>query len=375
MSVYADNNSTTPVHPFVLHELCTNLARVYGNPSTSYPTGLEARAMIDDARDECRDLFKSPHVIFCSSASEANNLVIRSIVGTAGKCVPEKPHVLMSSIEHPSVYNTVQSLAEQDMCEYDTIPVDSNGIVNISKIPPLLRATTVLACIIRSNNETGVVQDIQAIASVLHDGIHLHVDATQCIGKVPFALEGDTAVVSAHKFRGPKGVAALLVKNLDSIHPICTGGKQEMGLRAGTESAPMIRALATAARISVSNTPPVIDEDGTTTLESLRDSIEGVLESLGCTIHCRNVPRIPNTISAMLPPMFSGRRVMDELIRRNICVNQGSACSKGGPSGTLRAMNLTPDEEARTIRISLGTQNTHDDVRIIIDTFTAILGR
>ena len=377
--VYADNNSTTPIHPRVLEQLGADLATLYGNPSTSYRPGAHAKSVIDESRAKCCSMFQSPNTIFVSSASEANNLVIRSIVGTAGKCISAKPHVILSSIEHPSVYNTVKSLTREGLCVHDVAPVTKQGVLIVNKLLDLVRDTTVLVCVIRSNNETGVVQDMASIAAALNRvrnrqiPIHLHTDATQCIGKVPFILEGDTAVISAHKFRGPKGIAAVLVKHLDSIHPICTGGGQELGLRAGTESAPMIRALTNAAEIAIRNVPPVIDEDNTTTLESLRDEIEDVLEELGCQINSRDVYRLPNTCSAIMPPGASGKKVMDLLSSVDICVNVGSACSEAGKSGTLRSMGRTKDEESRALRISLGTQNTHANVKRIIRAIRDIL--
>lgn len=360
--VYLDNNSTTPIHPHVLNELRYDLEVLYGNPSTSYSIGRIAHDVIEHARARCCELLHTPHMVFVSSASEANNTVIRGIVSVN----PGTPHVIMSAIEHPSVYNTVFTLADQGRCTYDVVRVDPQGLLDLEELRSMINRDTVLVCIIRSNNETGVIQDDTSIAEICRErNVHLHMDATQCVGKIPFSLNSDTAVVSAHKFRGPKGIAALLFKTSGSIHPMCTGGKQEHGLRAGTESAAMVRAFMNAVEIAVANTPPVID-DGSKSIESLRDTIENQLETMGCTINSRDVPRLPNTCSAILPHGHSGKGLMKFLNERGIFVNVGSACAQGGASGTLRAMGRSTEEESRTVRISLGTQNTLNDAERLL---------
>lgn len=358
--MYFDNNSTTAIDPRVLSRLRDDL-ELYANPSTSYRIGREARALIDEARSACKSMLGAPYMVFVSSASEANNLVIRGRLAAGD-------HVLMSAIEHPSVYNTVRSLHELHQCTFDVVPVDGDGLLDLRALKWLLerRPDTRIVCVIRSNNETGVIQKMTDIRDLCHSyGVHLHVDATQCIGKIPFEMEGDTAVVSAHKFRGPKGIAALLFRNHDSIRPMCTGGKQEFGLRAGTESVAMIRAFEAALRIAIA-----VD---TTSMQNLRDDIEDAMETLGCTINSRDVPRLPNTISAILPRHVDGRALMAYLDERNIYVNVGSACAQGGASGTLRGMGLTPQEEARTIRISLGPSNTTVEATTLVESIAEFI--
>jgi cysteine desulfurase len=365
MHVYVDNNSTTPIHPDVVRELCTNLKTVYANPSASYGIARAARTSINADREECRRLFQAPHVVFVSSASEGNNLVIRGIV-----CSRRNPHVLLTAIEHPSVYKTVRALTKDGLCTHTVIPVDANGLIDPNDIRRLATPSTVLVCVIRSNNETGVIQDADAIAAVCASlNIHLHMDATQCVGKIPFRLEGNTAVVAAHKFRGPKAIAAVVFRNEACVNrPMCTGGGQEFGLRAGTESAALIRAFTHAARLAVQNTPPHLDAHPGVTVEALRDEIEQALEDMGFTINSRDVPRLPNTCSATMP---KGHKTAEDLIlwldERGICANGGSACSKGKGSSTLRGMGRSASAEMRTLRVSLGTQNTRDEAAYLID--------
>lgn len=357
--IYMDCNSTTPVHRKVMEVFIDDVADYYGNPSASHRAGRRSRRAIDEERVRCKEIFRCPNLIFVASASEGNNLVIRSRV-----CMFKDPHIVMSAIEHPSVYNTVKAMK----CPYDVVPVSPEGLLDLRALENAIRPNTILVCIIRSNNETGVIQNTNAIQRICEErSVHLHIDATQCVGKIPYRFNSDTAVVSAHKFGGLKGIAAVLIKSEESIGPICTGGKQEMGLRAGTESAPMIRSFGVALETCLQYTMGEV--------ESMRDIVEAFLEERDCHINSRDVPRLPNTISATLPEGFDGKTFMEELDREGICVSMGAACAKGGPSGTLRAMGLSESEERRTLRISLGTQNTRAEIDRLLSVLTKLFGR
>lgn len=357
--VYLDNNSTTPVHRNVMEAFIDDVVELYGNPSASHSAGRRARRAIDEERVRCKEIFGCPKMIFVSSASEGNNLVIRSRV-----CMFKDPHIVMSAIEHPSVYNTVKAMG----CPYDVVPVSAEGLLDLRALESAIRPNTILVCIIRSNNETGVIQDTRAIRRICEErSVHLHIDATQCVGKVPYRFNSDTAVVSAHKFGGLKGIAAVLMTSEECVRPICTGGKQEFGLRAGTESAAMIRSFGVALETSLQNTMGEV--------ESMRDLVEKFLEDKGCHTNSRDVPRLPNTLSSTLPKRFDGKTFMQELDREGICVSMGAACAQGGPSGTLRAMKLTEEEERRTLRISLGIQTTPAEIDRLLSVLTKLFGR
>lgn len=354
--IYLDNNSTTPVRKEVMRYFMEETEGLFGNASASHSVGQASHFAIEESRENSKILLGCPKLIFVSSASEGNNLVIRARVSMF-----KNAHVLMSAIEHPSVYNTVFALHAEKLCTYDVIPVDKQGRIKIHKVDGLIRRETVVVCVIRSNNETGVIQDDKAIAQICRRrGVHFHVDATQCVGKIPYRFNSDSAVISPHKFGGLKGVAAVLLKQSDSVKPLCTGGKQEFGLRAGTESAPLIRSFGRSLEMAVTDT------DNMSRIGRLRDKVERFLVSKKCIINSALAPRLPNTVSATLPVGFEGKTIMKDLDRRDICVSMGSACAKGGPSGTLRAMGLNEKQEARTLRVSLGYQTTDSEIDAFI---------
>lgn len=377
--IYLDNSATTPIDPAVLEAMLPFLSSQYGNPSSIHYYGQQARAAVDRARHQVADLINARpnEIIFTSGGTESNNLAIKGIVESSqllgGQIDGGTPHIITSGIEHPSVTNVCEDL-EKRGCEVTYLPVYENGIVKLTDVEASLRENTILISIMAANNEIGTLQPIadigQFVRRLRESGrrIWLHTDAVQAVGKVHVDVEEigcDLLSLSAHKLYAPKGVGALYVRRGVRLHPQNLGGRQERGLRGGTESVANLVAFGKAAEMASTDW-----ETAGNRVSRLRDRFENtVLETIpGASVNGDLNHRLPN-ISNISFESIEGEGLLINLDMNGIAVSTGSACSSGSlePSPVIRALGL-PDDLARgAIRFSFGKENTDDDVERVLE--------
>jgi cysteine desulfurase len=370
--IYLDNNATTKVSPVILQEMMPLFQEKYGNPSSIHHQGNKAKELLETARDRVSSFLncKADHIIFTSGGTESNNL---AIIGFAKK-LETKRHFITSNVEHPSVLEVFRSL-ESSGHHITYLPVDREGLISPGQMEEAITADTALISLMMANNETGVIFPIKELAKTAKNhGIPFHCDAVQGAGKIPIDVEQlgvDFLTISAHKLHGPKGVGALYVAHLDTIEPIIWGGGQEKGKRSGTEALPAIVGLGKACEMAMQNLPQRVSQ-----ITALRDQLEqGILDLIpGTYINGNKNSRLCNTSNICFPRIQS-TEVLEDLSRVGICVSHGSACSAchGGGSHVLEAMGLPDADIDASLRFSLSTENTEDEVDRVLDILPGIV--
>ena len=367
MRIYVDHNATTPVHPQVVEAISRVLRDDFGNASSVHAFGQTAKSHINHARAAVATLVgaRPQEIVFTSGGTESDNLAIR---GVAEALVPTKRrHLIASSIEHEAVLTTLKALAKRGWTT-TLLPVDRSGIVNPTDLEAAITDETILVSVMHANNEIGTVQPITELAAIAHaHGAQFHTDAVQSVGKIPVAVDDlhvDLLSLSGHKFNGPKGVGALWVRRGSRLAATATGGKQERNRRAGTENVPGIVGLGEAARLAT-----VTLETNGAHVAQLRDRLEaGILETVpGTVVNGERAHRIPNTANVSFDRV-EAESLLIALDLEGIAVSTGSACSSGTlePSHVLRAMGFSPHRTQNSIRFSLGTENTADEIDRIV---------
>ena len=367
MRIYFDHNATTPVDPAVLEVVLRVMRDEFGNASSVHHFGQRAKAVLDDARSAVAALFggEPSEVVFTSGGTEADNFALR---GVADAMEPAgRKHLVATSIEHEAVLVTLKALARKGWT-VTHLPVDASGIVSPDALRAVITDETAIVSVMHANNEIGTIQPVAELAAIAHQhGALVHTDAVQSAGKIPLdvrRLGVDLAVISAHKFNGPKGVGALWIRRGTRVATIMTGGKHERNRRAGTENVAGIAGLGVAAQLAMKKLGTESER-----LRALRDRLEtAVLASIkGTAINGARDPRVPNTTNIS----FEGIEAESLLIAldlEGIAVSTGSACSSGTlePSHVLRAMGLPTHRTQNSIRISLGAGNTEADVDTLL---------
>jgi cysteine desulfurase len=364
--IYLDHNATTPLHPRVFEAMLPYLHERWGNPSSPYRFGNEARVAVETARERVAEYIgcKPAEIVFCSSGTEADNLAVR---GVAHALKPRGNHILTTAIEHHAVLNTCKAL-EREGYRITYLPVDRDGVVKIDALIASLDTDTILVSVMHANNETGVVQPIEEIAAITRKrGIAFHTDAVQSAGKLSKRLGGlgaDLVTVSGHKLYGPKGIAVLYVRENTPISAMITGGAHERGLRAGTENVAAIVGLAEAVTMAFDKA-----ETEGQRLRVLRDGFEAQVSSKIRWVKINGVraPRVPNTSSVSFQGI-DGESIVLGLDVHGICVSTGSACSTEDPepSHVLLAMGLSAREAQGSIRVSLGYETREQDINVSV---------
>jgi len=358
---YLDHNATTPLDAGVLEAMLPFLKERYGNPSSRHEYGRAARAAIDAARQQVAAAVGAhpTEVVFASGGSEANNLFIKG----AAACL--KPGtVAVSAIEHPCVREPANDLKRLGWSVHE-IAVDAEGRVAETDFSAALAKRPALVSVMLANNETGVLQDVPALASQARTAkAWFHTDAVQALGKVAIDFRALNAAgvnaltLSAHKVYGPKGAAALVLDKRIELKPLVSGGGQERNLRSGTENVAAIVGFGAACELAVARL-----EMDAARLDALRGRLEEGLAAMGATVFSRNAPRLPNTTFFALAGI-DGETLVAQLDRVGFAVASGSACSSVSPepSHTLLAMGVAPDMAKGALRLSLGRANTDEDV-------------
>ena len=375
--VYLDNNATTPVLAEVLDAMRPYYAEHFGNASSIHHHGQETRAAVERARESVAALLgcRPAEIVFTSGGTEADNLAIFGLARPGD-------HVITSTIEHHAVLNSCKHLAEKGI-EITFLPVDGRGLVDPNDVRRALRPNTKLVTIMFANNETGVIQPVEAIGKICVEAeVYFHTDAVQAASKIPIRVKEigcDLLSISGHKFHAPQGVGALYVRKGTTLEPLFYGGSHERSRRAGTENVPAIVGLGKAAEIAAKGLANGEDREVAALRDRLENAILGSVESAGVNGADANgkiASRVPNT-SNIYFDCIEGEAMVIALDLKGLAVSTGAACSSGAiePSHVLTAMGLRSERARAGIRFSLGKQNTAEDVEFAAQLVPAAVER
>ena len=369
--IYLDHNATTAPAPAVLDAMLQVLGSVWANASSQHAPGQQARRTLADARARAAQVLgcKPAELIFTSGATEANHMAVRGLLAAAA---PGRRRVVFSQVEHAGQLRLAHALAAQGV-PVDTVGVHPDGRLDLQQAAALIGPETALVSLMAANNETGVLMPMAEVAALAHAaGAALHVDATQFIGKLPFRFGdcGAAAVsLSAHKFHGPKGVGALLLRQGQPF-VAQTLGSQERGRRGGTENLPGIVGMATALELLGDLSAQAAR------LRALRDVLERGLAAALPRVHVwgQTAERLPGT-SYLRFGRLEADVVLQRLERLGVAASSGAACSSGGtqPSHVLRAMGVAPAEALAAVRLSLGAGSTAQEVAYLLQSLPPLL--
>lgn len=374
--VYADNAATTPMSESVFEAMKPFLTEFYGNPSSLYRIGREARRAVTEARMKVARALnaKDPsEIIFTGGGSQADNLAIRGYV--KGRSARGKKHIITSKIEHHAVLYTCEAL-EKEGYPVTYLDVDAQGHVDLEQLKSVITDQTALVTIMAANNEIGTIQNLKAISEIAHaHGAIFHTDAVQAVGHMPLDVQEmgiDMLSLSAHKFRGPKGIGALYVRRGIALEPLVYGGGQERGLASGTENVAGMVGLGQA--IEDATGEHLAEKMGY--VKKLTDRlVKGIMDAIPYTHYTGDpVNRLPGTASFVFEAI-EGEGLILRLDLAGICGSTGSACSTGSldPSHVLMAIGLPHEIAHGSLRLTLGEQNTEEDVDYLIENVTKVV--
>ena len=371
--IYFDNSATTAVNPMVLRTYTDVAKKIMGNPSSLHGLGTTATRLLEASRRQIAELLgvDSQEIFFTSGGTEGDNWILK---GVAFEKRPYGNHIIVSNVEHPAVKNTAEWLKTQGF-EVDFAPVDGDGFVIVSELEKLIRDETILVSIMAVNNEVGTIQPISEISDLLADKptISFHVDAVQAIGKIPLEAwlteRVDFAVLSAHKFHGPRGVGIVVAKKGKRLTPLLHGGGQEHNWRSTTENLAGIAATSKALRLAL--------DDDDFKRQKIRAMKQVILEELEKHRKVHVFSEVENFAPNILT--FGIRGVRGEVVvhafeQHEIYISTTSACSskKNAAAGTLVAMNVPSKLATSAVRISLDSTNNMAEVEQFLTVFRQI---
>jgi len=373
---YLDNNATTQPAPEVVAAMTDALTENWANPSSAHRFGQRARQKVDIAREQLAALVGADanDIWFAGGGTEAVNTNIRSLL--AGRDTPSHPRkkIITSTVEHNATSELAKSLL-RDGYEIVQIPVDRQGELDLGALIAAVDDDTALVSIMWANNETGVIFPIDQICAIAHgNGVPMHTDATQAVGKIPvdFKAAGvDCATFAPHKFHGPKGIGIGYAKKGLRLKPLLHGGPQERGRRGGTENVPGIVGSGVAAALAKEHLADI------PRIKGMRDRLENELLKIEDTyVNGSRVHRTPNTTNIGFARLQS-EAILLLLSEQGVCASAGAACSSGSlePSHVMRAMKV-PDEIAMgAIRFSLSRYTTDEDINTALRVVPAAITR
>ena len=365
--IYLDHAASTPVLQEIINEMLPYLGNLYGNPSSIHTYGIKSKIAIQIARKRVAMLIgsKPSEIFFTSGGTESDNLALKGLCKSIRNNQIIKNHIITSSIEHDAILETCRYL-EKDGFTITYLKVDKDGFIDKTELKNNLNEKTALVSIMLANNEIGVLQPIKELTEIVHNFskmIIFHSDAVQAVGKIPINVKEfdlDSLSLSSHKINGPKGVGALYVREKVNFEPLIQGGGQESTLRSGTENVPGIVGLGKASEISMLNL-----KVNSQYLYYLRDHlIKRINEEIGGKILNGSLEhRLPNNVNFTFLGL-NGEDLLTKLDEDGILVSTGSACSanRQQESHVLKAIGLNHEEISGSIRITLGIQNTIDDL-------------
>jgi cysteine desulfurase len=372
--VYLDNAATTPLDPRVLESMLPHLGGRRGNPSSLHAFGGSAREGVEDARDSVASLIgASPgEIVFTSGGTESDDLAILGLARSAGS---NQRHAVVSWVEHAAVREAARRLQSEGF-EVSWIGVDAEGLVDPDEFAASLRPDTALAAVVWANNEVGTVEPVFKLAEICAaKEIPFHADAVQAVGRVPIDVSEtpvSTLALSGHKLYGPQGVGALYVRQGVSLEPIIYGGGQERGLRSGTQNVAGIAGLGAAARLAREEMDHRVAHE-----RALRDRVMAGIESLpDVFVNGHRERRLSNNVHITVLGVEAESLVLflDSL---GYAIGSGSACSSGGhkASPVLLAMGLPEREAFSVVRITVGKDNTPEEVDGFLEAFSTAVAQ
>lgn len=376
--IYLDHAATTPVHPEVIQAMLPYYTDFYGNPSSVYSAAQKAAAAVAEARESVARLIgaaQPQEIIFTSGGTEADNLAIK---GVAMARANQGKHIITSAIEHHAVLHTCQDLEKYFGFEVTYLDVDQKGLINPAELEKAIRADTILVTIMLANNEIGTIEPIKELGKITRSkNICFHTDAVQAIGQIPVDVNDlgvDLLSLSAHKFNGPKGIGALYLRRGTRIVPQMSGGAQERRQRAGTENIPGIVGLGKAAQLAGLNLSKKMEQT-----RRLRDKlIRGIETKIDRVIlnGPRDDRRLPNNVHFCFR-YIEGESILLNLDMLGIAASSGSACTSGSldPSHVLLAIGHPHEIAHGSLRLTLGLNNTEEDIEQVIQVLPGIIGK
>ena len=379
--IYLDHAATTPVREEVLSAMLPYFSGVFGNPSSFYTIAQEARKAVDDSREIVARVLgaRMSEIVLTSGGTESDNTALKGVafgMRTVGN------HIITTTIEHHAVLHTCHQL-EQFGFEVTYLPVDEYGLVDPDDVGRAITDQTILVSVMLANNEIGTVEPLSDISRVVKDeavrrgqNITMHTDAVQAAGFLDLdvgLLGVDLLSLSAHKFYGPKGVGALYVRRGTPFEPLQMGGGQERQRRSGTENVPGVVGLAEALRLATQER-----ESEAMHAVRLRDKVVAGIRDTIELAHLNGHPtrRLPNNVSVSFEGV-EGEPVLLGLDFAGICASSGSACSSASlePSHVLLAIGRSADVAQGSLRITLGRDNTEDDVDYLLSVLPGVVGK
>jgi cysteine desulfurase len=373
--IYLDHAATTPTRPEALNAMLPYFADSFGNPSSIYSQGQEAKGAVEEARTKVAELIgaRSEEIVFTSGGTEADNLALK---GLAYASEHKGNHIITTSIEHHAVLEACKFLEKRGL-EITYLPVDKHGLVDPDDVKKAITDKTILISVMHANNEVGTIEPVEEIGKIAQEaGVHFHSDAVQTVAHIPVnvdELEVDLLAISGHKLCGPKGVGALYVRKGTKLVSLIHGGEQERRRRAGTENVPAIVGLGKAVELAGQEMGREVER-----LTNLRDKlIRGLVGKID-SVHLNGHPtrRLPNNVNISID-FVEGESILLNLDLEGICASTGSACSSASlePSHVLLALGLSPEQAHGSLRFTLGRDNTQADVERVLEVLPGIVAK
>ena len=372
--VYMDHAATTPVDPLVVKAMLPYFSECFGNASSLHSLGRDAFEAVEAARQKVANLIGSEkkEIIFTSGGTESDNLAIK---GVAYKNRDKGNHIITSSIEHPAALETCRHM-ESEGFKVTYLPVDRLGMINLADLEKAITEKTILITIMHGNNEIGTIEPVEEIGKIARERkVYFHTDAVQTVGKIPIdvkSMNADLLSMSAHKIYGPKGVGALYVAKEVRCEPIIHGGGHERGMRSSTENVAGIVGLGESAELAKQRMATDMPY-----LTDLRDKLtKGVLESIQQSyLNGHPSKRLPNNANFRFTAI-EGESLIMGLDAKGIAGSTGSACSskKLEASHVLLAIGLNDVEAHGSLRLTLGRENTDEDVEYVLNALQEVVG-
>ncbi len=389
-SIYADCSATTKPRPEVIEAMMKILKDDFGNPSSLHRFGRAAKNHLNEARENISSAISAneEQIIFTSGGTESDNLVIFGVSRLIKELSDKEKHIITTKIEHSAIKEPLEYL-EKNGWKVSWLNVDNEGFINLDELKRTITAKTLLVSIIHANNEIGTIQNLKKISEVCKEkNVLFHTDAVQSFCKIPIdvkELGADFMSMSSHKIYGPKGVGALYVKDLQNLKPILIGGSQEAKLRPGTENISGVVGFGVAAKLlqkEMSDNAKHLRELQILLMERLLKTNNVILTGVGLDKVQENIPneryfyRIPGHVSLCVKDV-EGESLVLQMDLKGIAVSSGSACKEKNknalikPSHVLEAINIPQEYIKGSLRITLGRENTKEDIDFITQALEA----
>jgi cysteine desulfurase len=372
--IYLDYAATTPTHPDVIEAMLPYFNNSFGNPSSIYSYGQEAKGAVEKARGQVATLIGAheEEIVFTSGGTEADNFAIEGVA----LANPERNHIIASAIEHHAVIETCRFLEKRGF-RVTYLPVGKEGLVNPADVKNTINDKTCLISIMHANNEIGTIQPVKELAAIAREaGVLIHTDAVQTTGQIPVNVDDlgvDLLSMSAHKLYGPKGVGALYIRKGTRLVPFMHGGGQERNRRGSTENVPGIVGFGRATTIAREVMPGEIERQ-----TRLRDRlISSILEQIdGARLNGHRTERLPNNVNLSID-YVEGESMLLNLDLENICASTGSACSSSSleASHVLLALGLPHEQAHSSLRFTVGKWTTEEDVDRVLEVLPPIVAK